>query len=102
MSLEIFAPVSATRIGLTTTEARRRLGEFAPNAVPDEAPPRWLAFLTKFWGPVPCMLEAAIVLQLWLHAHVEAVVIGSLLCFNATLGCKRSVCNLAPTRPTTP
>jgi len=76
----------ATPIGLTSTEARRRLGEFGPNAVADEAPPRWQTFLAKFWAPVPWMLEAAIILQLGLGEYIEAAVVGALLLFNATLG----------------
>ena len=83
--MEISA-VEAIPDGLTTAEARRRLGELGPNAVADEAPPRWRAFLAKFWAPVPWMLEAAVVLQLWLGQYVEAGVIGGLLLFNATLG----------------
>ncbi len=37
-------------------------------------------------APVPCLLEAAIVLQLILHEYVEASVIGVLLVFNAGIG----------------
>ncbi|HEY7653439.1 MAG TPA: plasma-membrane proton-efflux P-type ATPase [Methylomirabilota bacterium] len=72
--------------GLTDAEARRRLVEFGPNAVPEEARPRWRSFLEKLWAPIPWMLEAAIGLQVGLGQYVEAVVIGGLLAFNATLG----------------
>lgn len=78
--------ISAATAGLTSAEARRRLGEFGPNAISDEAPPRWRVFLAKFWAPVPWLLEAATVLQLGLGQYVEAAVIGGLLLFNATLG----------------
>jgi H+-transporting ATPase len=81
----ISAP-SAAPIGLTSAEARRRLGEFGPNAVSEQAQARWRVFLAKFWSPVPWMLEAAILLQLWLGQYIEAGVIGGLLLFNATLG----------------
>jgi H+-transporting ATPase len=74
------------RMGLTGAEARRRLGEFGPNAVADEAQDRRRLFLAKFWAPMPWMLEAAIVLQLVLGEYVEAAVVGGLLVFNATLG----------------
>jgi H+-transporting ATPase len=46
-------------MGLTSVEAERRLVEFGANAVLEEAPPRWRAFLAKFWGPVPWMPVAA-------------------------------------------
>jgi len=83
------APVfsaAAVPLGLTGTEARRRLGEYGPNTVSEEAPSRWRLFLAKFWGPVPWMLEAAILIQLGLGEYVEAAVVGALLLFNATLG----------------
>lgn len=78
--------MSGPAIGLTSAEARRRLGEFGPNAVREKARPRWHTFLAKFWGPVPWLLELAMLLQLWLGAHVEAAVIGGLLLFNGVLG----------------
>jgi len=72
--------------GLTSAEARRRREEFGPNAVSEQMPPRWRVFLAKFWGPIPWMLEAAIVLQIALGAYIEAAIIGALLLFNTTLG----------------
>jgi H+-transporting ATPase len=72
--------------GLTSADALRRLGEVGPNAVPEPVDPAWRRFLAKFWAPIPWMLEAAIVLQIGLHAYVEAAVIGGLLLFNAALG----------------
>jgi H+-transporting ATPase len=77
---------AAIPTGLTSAEARQRLGEFGPNAVAEAPPPPWRAFLAKFWSPVPWMLEAALVLQLGLGEYVEATVIAALLLFNATLG----------------
>jgi H+-transporting ATPase len=71
---------------LTSDEARRRLAEVGPNAVAEEAPSALATLAEKFWGPVPWLLEAAIVVQLTLGAWVEAGVIGGLLLFNATLG----------------
>jgi H+-transporting ATPase len=72
--------------GLTSAEARRRLADVGPNAVPEERPSALATLLEKFWGPVPWLLEAAIVVQLTLGAWVEAGVVGGLLLFNATLG----------------
>jgi H+-transporting ATPase len=72
--------------GLTGVEVRRRREQFGPNAVPDTTPDLWRRGLSKFWAPVPCMLEAAIVLQIVLGETVEASVIALLLVFNAALG----------------
>ena len=72
--------------GLTSDEARRRLEKFGPNAVPDTTMHPLRRALTKFWAPVPWMLEAAIVLEVVLGKYVEAAIIGVLLVFNAALG----------------
>src|SRR5580700_10794175 len=72
--------------GLTSDEARSRLEKFGPNAVPDTAPHPLGRALTKFWAPVPWMLEAAIVLEIALGKYVEAAIIAALLAFNAALG----------------
>jgi H+-transporting ATPase len=72
--------------GLTNEEARRRLEQFGPNAVPDTSLRPFRMALNKFWAPVPWMLEAAIVLQVALGEYVEAGIIAALLVFNAVLG----------------
>jgi H+-transporting ATPase len=41
--------------------------------------------LSKFWAPVPWLLEASIVLEIVLHKYYEAAVIAGLLFFNAAL-----------------
>ena len=76
----------AAPVGLTTSEAARRRDAYGPNIIAQAAPARWRMFFAKFWSPVPWMLEAAILLQLWLGQYIEAGVIGALLLFNATLG----------------
>jgi len=72
--------------GLTSDEARLRLEKFGPNAIPDTAQHPLRRALTKFWAPVPWMLEAAIVLELALGKYVEAAIIAVLLACNAALG----------------
>jgi H+-transporting ATPase len=75
-----------TPAGLTSEEARGRLEKFGPNAVADTALHPLRRALTKFWAPVPWMLEAAIVLEIVLGKYVEAAIIAALLAFNAALG----------------
>jgi H+-transporting ATPase len=81
-----FGTVAVAPAGLTSAEACRRFSAFGPNSIPDQPPLRWRIFLAKFWGPVPWMLEAAIVIQLGIGAYAEAAVVCGLLLFNATLG----------------
>jgi H+-transporting ATPase len=71
--------------GLTSDDAARRLKQYGPNAAAEERSHPVVAFLGKFWAPVPWMLELTVVLELALGRHGEAVVIGVLLLFNALL-----------------
>src|ERR1700683_1712451 len=72
--------------GLTSDEAGIRLKQFGANATPDTSVHPLRSALSKFWTPVPLMLEAAIVLEVALGKYVEAAVILVLLVFNAALG----------------
>jgi H+-transporting ATPase len=71
--------------GLSTQEAQQRLQQYGPNAVVEEKQHPIHIFLSKFWAPVPWMLEITVLLELYLSNDVEAVVIGLLLVFNAIL-----------------
>ena len=71
--------------GLSSNDAHARLQSDGPNAMPDtSAHPLRNAF-TKFWAPVPWLLEASILLETNLHKYYEAAVIAALLVFNAAL-----------------
>src|SRR6202453_630438 len=79
-------PVQSTAsAGLTSAEAASRLQKDGPNAMPDTSAHPLRNALTKFWAPVPWLLEASIVLQVVLHKYLEAAVIAGLLIFNAAL-----------------
>ncbi|HEY6344714.1 MAG TPA: plasma-membrane proton-efflux P-type ATPase [Bryobacteraceae bacterium] len=83
MDAEPIPATSAAPSGLTTQQAAQLLSQFGPNTVSEERE-LWLRALgSKFWAPVPWMLEAAIVLELLLHKNIDAVVIAALLVFNA-------------------
>ncbi len=75
----------APSTGLSSQEAARRLEQYGPNAVAEEKRHPLIFFLSKFWAPVPWMLEITILLELYLGRDVEAIVIGFLLVFNAIL-----------------
>ena len=72
--------------GLSEQVADERLRRLGPNNTDEAEPPAWRVLLGKLVAPVPCLLEAAIVLQLVLGEYIEASVIGALLVFNALLG----------------
>ena len=72
--------------GLTSEQAQTQLAKYGPNTMPDTETGQWRRALSKFWAPVPWMLEAAIILQIVLHKYVEDAIIVGLLIFNAALG----------------
>ncbi|MBF6593745.1 MAG: plasma-membrane proton-efflux P-type ATPase [Thermaceae bacterium] len=72
-------------LGLSSQEAIRRLEQYGPNTLPQERPSYWLAFLAKFWGPIPWMLEATIGLELFLGRPFQAAIVGVLLVFNSII-----------------
>ena len=71
--------------GLSTADAQARLKQFGPNAVVEEKAHPLRAFVKRFWAPIPWLLEATIIIRLFLREEVEAAVIGGLLVLNATL-----------------
>ena len=75
-----------TAKGLSTQEAAERLKKFGPNAIPEQKSHPILAFLRKFWAPVPWMLEVTFILEMALRKPVEAIIIALLLIGNAVLG----------------
>src|ERR1700678_2309566 len=71
--------------GLTTPDASIRLKADGLNAMPDVSVRPIINLLSKFWAPIPWLLEASLILEGGLHKYFEAAVIGGLLIFNATL-----------------
>ena len=48
--------------GLTEAEAQKRLAQYGPKQI-GKRRPTFLKFLTYFWGPIPWMIEAAVILS---------------------------------------
>lgn len=71
--------------GLTTAEALARQKQFGLNSVQEERAHPLKQFIKRFWTPIPWLLEATIIIQLFLHEALEAAVIGGVLVLNAAL-----------------
>ena len=85
LKLTVATPVPLKR-GLSSDEARNRLKTLGSNAIADVSQHAVRRALGKLWAPVPWMLEAAILLQLFLGDYVEAGVVTLLLVANAAIG----------------
>ena len=72
--------------GLTESEARKRVERFGRNEVVEKEKNPILDFLSRYWGPMPWLLELAIVLSYILGHYLEAMIIFGLLTINATIG----------------
>lgn len=71
--------------GLSTLEARQRLQHYGMNQISEARNQPIMAFLLKFAGPIPWLLEIAVILQFTLNKRTEAYIILILLCVNAVI-----------------
>lgn len=78
--------LATTLDGLAESEAQRRLTLFGRNEIPTEKRRPVVDFLSRFWGPMPWLLELAIVLSVILKHHLEAVIIAVLVVINSVIG----------------
>ena len=76
---------SATPAGLSEAEAAERLARFGPNALAEKRRHLVRALAAKLTGPVPFLLEAAVVLELATGKVTEAAIVAALVVFNAVL-----------------
>jgi len=72
--------------GLSKAEAEERLAEYGYNEIKEEKHSTIQGTLKRLWGPIPWILEAAILLELILGKWVEASIIFVLLVFSALVG----------------
>jgi H+-transporting ATPase len=79
---EVLSSLAASPEGLSTEEAADRLARYGPNEVAEARPNPILVFLGYFWGPIPWMIEAALVLSLLVRHWTDAVIIAVLLLMN--------------------
>jgi H+-transporting ATPase len=72
--------------GLTQAEAEKRLTKYGPNEIEEKKTNPFLKFLSYFWGPIPWMIEAAVILSgLVRHWEDFGIILFLLLC-NAVVG----------------
>ena len=65
--------------GLTSSQAAERLQQYGLNHIPEEHKHPIRAFLSKFVGPVPFMLEGTLLLQLLLGKYVDGIIVATVL-----------------------
>jgi H+-transporting ATPase len=72
--------------GLTQAEATKRLAQYGPNEIEEKKTNPLLKLLSYFWGPIPWMIEVAVVLSGVLKHWPDFFIILVLLVANAVVG----------------
>jgi len=83
---DTFKFLETTREGLAESSAKERLTLYGKNAVTESKSNPILDFLRRYWGPMPWLLELAMVLSFVLQHDIEGIIIFALLTVNAIIG----------------
>ena len=83
---ELLKKLGSSPDGLSQAEAQKRLAQYGPNEIKEEKTNAFLKFLTYFWGPIPWMIEAAVILSGIVRHWLDFFIILLLLCSNAVVG----------------
>ena len=83
---EVEKKLGSSSDGLTQAEARKRLTQYGPNELAEKQTNSFLKFLSYFWGPIPWMIEAAVILSAVAQHWPDFGIILLLLVANAVVG----------------
>ncbi len=83
---ELQAKLESSPDGLSQAEAQKRLTQYGPNEIEEKKSNPFLKFLTYFWGPIPWMIEAAVILSAVARHWPDFGIILLLLVTNAVVG----------------
>ncbi len=83
---ETYKFLGTTETGLSSSEVQNRLATFGRNAIEGKKKNPVLEFISRFWGPMPWLLELAMVLSFFLKHDIEGIIIFALLTVNAIIG----------------
>ncbi len=71
--------------GLSQDEAQKRLSQYGPNEIEEKQVNPFLKVLTYFWGPIPWMIEVAVILSALVRHWPDFFIILILLVANAVV-----------------
>jgi H+-transporting ATPase len=80
---ELQTKLNSSPEGLAQEEAQKRLRQYGPNEIVEKSANLWLLFLSYFWGPIPWMIEIAVILSAIVRHWYDFFIILVLLFSNA-------------------
>ena len=83
---ELLVKLGSSAEGLSQAEAQKRLTQYGPNELEEKKTNPLLKFLSYFWGPIPWMIEVAVVLSGVVQHWLDFFIILLLLVSNAVVG----------------
>jgi H+-transporting ATPase len=83
---EVEKRLGSSPSGLSQAEAAKRLVQYGPNEIEEKKTNPLLKLLSYFWGPIPWMIEAAVILSGVLKHWPDFFIILVLLLANAGIG----------------
>ncbi len=83
---DLMKKLSTGAEGLSPEKAKNRLAEYGPNEISEKRVNPLLRFLGYFWGPIPWMIEVAVILSAVVGHWADFVIILILLVVNAVVG----------------
>jgi H+-transporting ATPase len=83
---EVEKKLGSSPDGLTQAEAQKRLTQYGPNELEEKKTNPILKFLSYFWGPIPWMIEVAVILSGVVGHWPDFFIILLLLVANAVVG----------------
>jgi H+-transporting ATPase len=83
---EVEKQLGSSPDGLSKVEAAKRLTQYGPNEIAEHKTNPLLKFLSYFWGPIPWMIEVAVILSGAVRHWPDFFIILVLLLANAVVG----------------
>jgi H+-transporting ATPase len=83
---DAYSALSTSTNGLSENEAKRRINESGYNELSEKRKNHFVDFLTRYWGPMPWLLELTMALSYIIGHYLEVVIVFGLLTLNAIIG----------------
>jgi H+-transporting ATPase len=82
----VFTLLNTSAGGITEDEAKKRIEDLGYNEVSEKRRSPFVDFLSRYWGPMPWLLELTMALSYIVGHYLEVTIIFGLLTTNAVIG----------------